>query len=63
MLKDRHGKEIVVGSTVKLADGTTAKVSGIVGTRAQVSRASDVEVVPVNTHSKASDGDAIIWGT
>lgn len=63
-MRDRNGKTISVGSRVKLEDGTTARVSLLLGTAASVQHAETVEVIEhKGEHDKAADGDTIVWGT
>lgn len=58
-MKDKHGKDIAVGSLVKVG-GKTLHVCGIL-TEDAVIRASEVELVPHGTRA-GSDGDTIVWG-
>lgn len=69
-MTDRNGKSISIGARVKAADGSISRVSGLITVKATVHKASEVEVVSEDhqhqdsaTHSKAADGDSIIWGS
>lgn len=61
MLKDKKGREITVGCHVKQPDGRMTKVTAVVVAQ-QGCAAHDVEIVPSDGHSKAADGDTIVWG-
>lgn len=59
-MKDKHGKDIAVGSLVKVG-GKTLHVVGLLSASLNIALDRESELVPHGTRA-GSDGDTIVWG-